>query len=140
MWQSRLLHPPAGGLVMTRQISHYCFGNCRMLTNKIFDNFVKFVHNNYIMNYTSISVKDTRENLADIIDRAFIGGERFLVTKFNKPKVIISSFKDSQPINNKKDINKVLSEYEGIWKDRRDIADTNKWVENLRSKNETRSK
>ena len=111
-----------------------------MLTNKIFDNFVKFVHNNYIMNYTSISVKDTRENLADIIDRAFIGGERFLVTKFNKPKVIISSFKDSQPINNKKDINKVLSEYEGIWKDRRDIADTNKWVENLRSKNETRSK
>ena len=104
----------------------------------MFDNFVNFVHNKDIMNYTSISVKDTRENLADIIDRAFIGGERFLVTKFNKPKVIISSFKDSAIANNKKEINQVLSQYQGIWKDRKDITDTKKWVRNLRLKNETR--
>jgi len=104
----------------------------------IFDNFVHFVHNNRIMNYTSISVKDTRNNLADIIDRAFLGGERFLVTKFNKPKVVITSFKDSQFINNKEKINNILAKYEGIWKDREDIPDTKKWTENLRLNNETR--
>lgn len=83
------------------------------------------------MDYTSISIKDTRDNLADIIDRVAIAGESFLVTKFGKVKAMITTAKT---INNEDEKDKVLKTTFGMWKDRKDMPNSTKWVRDLRNK------
>jgi antitoxin (DNA-binding transcriptional repressor) of toxin-antitoxin stability system len=38
------------------------------------------------MNYQTVSIKETRDNLAELIERVAIGGEVFAITKFGKTK------------------------------------------------------
>ena len=87
------------------------------------------------MDYTSVSIKDTRDNLADIIDRVAIAGESFLVTKFGKVKALISPFNLNLAVNKKA---KILKDSFGIWKNRRDMADSNAWVNKLRQSSSRR--
>lgn len=75
-----------------------------------------------------ISIKDTRNRLAEVIDQVAIAGDEFIVTKFGKPKAMIV------PIIKAKVQKSVLEETFGVWKDRKDIKDTAKWVAALRRK------
>ncbi|MDZ7586577.1 MAG: hypothetical protein U0946_02385, partial [Patescibacteria group bacterium] len=80
----------------------------------------------------------TRDNLADIIDRVAIAGEAFLVTKFGKVKARIMPV---VVVDEKKKIEEresMLDKYFGIWKDRKDMTDSVKWVRDLRKKESMR--
>jgi len=87
------------------------------------------------MDYTSVSIKDTRDNLADIIDRVAVAGESFLVTKFGKVKAMITPMIMVKRGDNKE---KILKSTFGMWKDRKDMSDSAKWVRDLRNKEANR--
>ncbi len=75
-----------------------------------------------------ISIKDTRNKLAEVIDQVAIAGNEFIITKFGEPKAMIV------PIIKTKTQKSVLEETFGAWKDRKDIKNTAKWVAALRRK------
>lgn len=75
-----------------------------------------------------ITIKDVRNQLADVINQVAIGGNVFTVTKFGKPKAMIV------PIIKAKTQKSVFEETFGAWKGRKDIKNTAKWVANLRAK------
>lgn len=76
-----------------------------------------------------LSIKDTRNNLAEIIDQVSVGGQVFVITKFGKPKAMITPLSD-KTISTKPD----LEDSFGIWKNRKDIKDSGKWVADIRAK------
>ena len=75
-----------------------------------------------------ISIKDTRNKLADIINQVAVGGDVFVITKFGEPKAMIV------PISKIKTQKSVLEETFGAWKERSDIKDSAKWAAALRAK------
>ncbi len=79
-----------------------------------------------------ISIKDTRDKLADIVNEVAFGNNTFIITKFGEPKAMIV------PIQNTKKDTSWIKESSGAWSNRTDIKDSNKWVENLRAKMSTR--
>lgn len=76
----------------------------------------------------ALSIKDTRNKLADIVNQVAIAGDMFVITKFGKPKAMIV------PITKIKAQESVLEETFGAWKGRKDIKDSAKWVASLRAK------
>lgn len=77
-----------------------------------------------------ISIQDTRNNLASLVNQTSITGKQFIITKFGKPSAMLVPV---AAINfGKKD--DALDAAFGIWKDRKDIKDSAKWVEKLRTK------
>lgn len=78
----------------------------------------------------TIPVKETREKLADLINDVYVGKKSYIITKFGKPRAMLS------PISNvpkKKKVSGIAKSF-GMWKDRTDIKDTRTWVSNLREK------
>lgn len=75
-----------------------------------------------------LSIKDTRNNLADVISRVEMTGDEVIITKFGKPRAMLV------PLSNKKSAMGNFDEVFGIWKGRSDIKDSRKWVRNLREK------
>lgn len=75
-----------------------------------------------------ISIKDTRNNLADIVSRVEMTGQEVIITKFGKPRAMLV------PVSSAKLGSDSFDEAFGIWKDRRDIKNTAKWVRELRDK------
>ena len=75
-----------------------------------------------------ISIKDTRNRLAEIINRVSIAGDEFVVTKFGQPKAMIMPM---SKINAQK---AVLEETFGAWRNRTDIKNRGKWVREIRTK------
>lgn len=82
----------------------------------------------------TLSIKDIRNNLAEVINKVAIAGDEFVITKFGQPKAMIV------PISNKKTLVGKFDETFGAWKDRKDIKDSGKWVRNLRRKLSLRQK
>lgn len=77
----------------------------------------------------TISIKDTRNKLADIVNQVSVGEDIFVITKFGKPKAMII------PISKKNLLNTSgIEESFGTWRNRNDIKDSNKWVETLRGR------
>lgn len=76
----------------------------------------------------TLSIKDTRDKLADVVNRVAIAGDMFVITKFGQPKAMIV------PIPKIKVQKSVLEETFGAWKGRKDIKDSAKWVAALRTK------
>ena len=76
----------------------------------------------------TLSIKDTRDRLAEIINQVSIAGDEFVITKFGQPKAMIV------PISKAKAQKSVLEETFGAWKHRSDIKDSGKWVRELRAK------
>ncbi len=75
-----------------------------------------------------ISVKDTRERLAEVIDQVAMTGNTFVITKFGKPRaMIVPVLRGTIP-------DAGIQESFGAWKKRKDIKDSAKWIEKLRSK------
>ncbi len=82
----------------------------------------------------TVSIKDTRNKLADIIDQVAFGNDIFVITKFGKPKAMIV------PISENKLSNVTgIEESFGAWAGRKDIEDSNKWVKDLRVKMSARN-
>lgn len=75
-----------------------------------------------------LSIKDARNNLADIVSRVEMTGDEIVITKFGKPRAMLV------PVVNRKSAMGNLDEVFGIWKGRSDIKDSGKWVRNLRKK------
>ena len=82
----------------------------------------------------TVSIKDTRNKLADIVDQVAIGGDVFVITKFGKPRAMIVPISD----NNLSNLSGIEESF-GAWEERNDIKDSNKWVEDLRAKMNTRN-
>lgn len=84
----------------------------------------------------TMSIKDTRDNLAEIIDRVAVSGEQFVVTKFGKPRAMlvpVMAVGDTQSING-------YDEVFGAWKGRSDLDETGNWVRNIRKLMSVRQK
>lgn len=77
----------------------------------------------------ALSIKDTRNRLAEVVNQVAAAGEVFVITKFGKPKAMIV------PIPNKtlKSISGIEESF-GSWRKRSDIKETNTWVIRLRTK------
>src|SRR3989338_7790204 len=85
----------------------------------------------YFLNMTqTLSIKDTRNRLAEIINQVAISGDEFVITKFGQPKAMIVPISTSKAKSQKS----VLEETFGAWKHRSDIKDSGKWVRELRAK------
>lgn len=82
----------------------------------------------------TLSIKDARNNLADIVSRVEMTGDEIVITKFGKPRVMLV------PVVNRKLALGSFDEVFGVWKSRSDIKDTGKWVKNLRTKISLRQK
>ena len=76
----------------------------------------------------TLSIKDTRNNLADIISRVEMRGDEIIITKFGRPRAMIVPFSQGKATLGS------LEEVFGAWKGRKDIEDTGSWVRNLRTK------
>ena len=76
----------------------------------------------------TVSIKDTRNNLADIINQVEMRDDVFIITKFGKPKAMIV------PVSQKKSDTSGIAESFGAWADRSDIKDSAKWAADLRAK------
>lgn len=76
-----------------------------------------------------ITIKDTRNKLADIINQVSVAGDVFVVTKFGQPKAMIVPIAKGD-VSEKSGIEESF----GAWSKRRDLKDSNRWVANLRAK------
>lgn len=82
----------------------------------------------------TISIKDARNNLADIVSRAEMRGDEIVITKFGKPRAMLV------PVSKDRKIQGDFDEVFGAWKSRKDIKNTGKWVRELRRKISLRQK
>lgn len=80
-----------------------------------------------------LSIKDTRDRLADVVNKVAISGDVFVITKFGKAKAMIVPVSESNMADSKG-----IEESFGAWASRKDIKDTSKWVTELRAKMTTR--
>lgn len=82
------------------------------------------------MSITKLSIKAMRNQLADVVARAELSGEFFIITKFGKPKaaVVPLSFLKVENGERQAGLIQALSASSGIWKHRRDMRDSAKWV------------
>ena len=81
-----------------------------------------------------VTIKEFRDNLADIMEKVSGGGESFLVTKFGKIKALITPVVEKKGTKYINWDSAVLRDSAGIWKDRKDMTDSAKWVAKLRKK------
>ncbi len=75
----------------------------------------------------TIPIKDTRNRLADLINQVEVGGKSFIITKFGKPKAMLV------PVVTDKRRQTGLSASFGIWKNREDMKNPEKWVRKIRA-------
>ena len=80
-----------------------------------------------------IPIKDTRNQLADLINQVDVGGKSFIITKFGKPKAMLVPMQSTLT----KASVKPLPSF-GAWKDRTDIGDSEAWVRTIRKKMSSR--
>lgn len=85
---------------------------------------------------SQISIQDARDNFADMVTQTAIIGKQFVITKFGRPSAMLVPVKQWE---DKKRWTGLDAAY-GLWKDRKDIKDANKWVENLRTKMSLRTR
>lgn len=76
-----------------------------------------------------MSIKDTRDNLAEIINKVNTTGNVVVVTKFGKPKAMIVPIPEE-----KLNITSGIDDSFGTWSSRKDIEDSSQWVAKLRTK------
>lgn len=86
----------------------------------------------------SYSIKETREQLSSLIDQVAIAKKSFMITKFGKPRALISPVSAEDVSMREKQRRKALEATFGMWKDRKDIKDSAKWVAELRHKMSSR--
>ena len=88
-----------------------------------------------IMTQQTISIKETRNQLSRLVEEVAIAKRQFLITKFGKPRALLSPLPAS--FMQKKSGTGLKASF-GAWKHRTDIQDSSKWAANLRHKMSTR--
>lgn len=76
----------------------------------------------------TIPIKETRANLADLINQVNVAGKSFVITKFGVPKAMLVPVLTDKP----KKRNGLAASF-GIWKDREDMKDPDAWVRKVRA-------
>ena len=84
--------------------------------------------------FQTISIRETREQLSDLVNQVSIAKKSFVITKFGKPKALITPVKPEGVDKREKERRAALEATFGMWKDRKDIKDSAKWVAALRKK------
>lgn len=78
----------------------------------------------------AIPIKETRNQLADLINQVDVAGKSFIITKFGKPKAMLGPvFNDRSRASAR---SKKLPGF-GMWANREDMKDPEKWVRKIRS-------
>jgi antitoxin (DNA-binding transcriptional repressor) of toxin-antitoxin stability system len=75
----------------------------------------------------TVSIKETRDNLADIINQIAIAKKQYLVTKYGKPQAMMV------PVAKKPATKRRLPGF-GMWADRKDMQDPARWVTQQRKR------
>lgn len=81
-----------------------------------------------------ISIQDARNDLSNLVSQAAIAGRQFVITKFGKPSAMLVPV-NQNAIKKKSNLKAAF----GIWKDRKDITDSAKWVTKMRARWSTRN-
>lgn len=79
----------------------------------------------------TIPIKETRANLADLINQVEVAGKSFVITKFGKPKAMLVPVLDDRGQRSVKP--KKIPGF-GMWADREDMKDPDAWVRKIRSR------
>lgn len=79
---------------------------------------------------SQVSIQFARDNFANLVAQTAIAGQQFVITKFGKPSAMLVPV-TTDDVSKR---NAVLQATSGLWKNRTDIKDTNKWVAKLRRK------
>lgn len=87
----------------------------------------------------TVTIKELRDNLAQLIEEVAIAGKRIEITKFGKRKAVLAPIDTSHDRKKKKAIDVTKLPGFGMWKDRKDMKDSAKWVHDLRVRESTRS-
>ena len=90
----------------------------------MFDNVYNMEYSNLMNPYQTRSIKETREQLSQLVEEVAIAKKRYLITKFGKPKAMMIPV-DKQLVTKKG--NTKLAGF-GIWKHRQDMKDSAQWV------------
>ena len=77
----------------------------------------------------TMSIKDTRNKLADVVNQVAVAGDVFIITKFGHPKAMIVPI-----LKNKLTNASGIEESFGAWNKRKDLGNSTKWVADLRTK------
>lgn len=81
----------------------------------------------------TVSIKQLRDNLAQIIEETAIAKKRFKITKFGKSKAAIVPI---EVVEKKKEVKKRVDFRKlpgfGMWKNRKDMKNSAKWVRKIR--------
>lgn len=75
-----------------------------------------------------LSIKDTRNKLADVVNRVAISGDVFVITKFGKAKAMIVPVTQANIADTSG-----IEESFGGWANRKDIKNSSRWVAELRA-------
>lgn len=84
----------------------------------------------------SYSIKETREQLSSLIDQVAIANKSFMITKFGKPRAILAPVEADEKVFSAR--KRAILETSGVWKNRKDIKDSAKWVAKLRHRMSSR--
>lgn len=79
----------------------------------------------------TVTIKELRDNLAQLIEEVAIAGKQIEITKFGKKKAALIPLKENIQKNKIKVDFRKLPAF-GMWKDRKDMKDPVKWVSDLR--------
>lgn len=82
----------------------------------------------------TVSIKQLRDNLAQLIEEVAIAGKQIEITKFGKPKAMIIPISSSRKSRKKRGLEAAF----GIWKNRKDMKNPANWVTDLRRSESTR--
>ena len=79
--------------------------------------------------FNTVTTKELRNNLAEVLEQVAIGKKSFVVSKFGKKKALLIPFEQDQKLTSSQ-----LSKHpaRGIWKNRTDIESSGKWVAKIR--------
>lgn len=77
----------------------------------------------------TLSIKDTRAKLADVVNQVAIAGDSFVITKFGQPKAMIIPIPKAKLVKESG-----IKDSFGSWKRRTDIKNSNQWAAKLRIK------
>jgi len=86
----------------------------------------------------TLSIREAREQFSELVNQVAIGRKQFVITKFGKPKALITQIKSEGEDIKEKQRRAALELTFGMWKDRKDIKDSAKWVANLRHRMSSR--
>lgn len=83
----------------------------------------------------TISIREARKRFSELVNQVAIAKREFVIAKFRRPVAMLVPVKKT--IRKKGDFSGLDAAF-GMWKDRKDMQDSAKWVANLRHRMSSR--